>query len=543
MMHLVSRAAQPLLALLIFTASAFSAEPTSEMAAARKAAAELKPKLETGGWQATEAAFPTIKKLARSKDKEDKELSDTLVNLCTDAILRGLKDLPESPAREQLLWDAETLSHSLLRNPTPVHLKNAREIVIAWEKVLPDSVGVRLLRLQLHVADKKRDEQVKLAATLVDEKDLSEVNRSYVRDVYVSALLRGKPSTAEEIQRAVSLLQSWLQEDPQNPRLRVLLLEAHHAEENWKALYALATELLADEKITGADRRYAQHCRLEGAVNTGKTHELTERDWDYMLEQITGSKDFKQFISKHGQLLTGIAFGIGWLWMLIVAFTTRFLRAKPPGFWMVVLWATVILYASSVILAPMVLCVSFSLLGIMFLIFATTGGKAPLGYLVPPRAATESGRAGWPAVLGWCVLAFLFIELFNLGYAWAFEKVMGHKLETQLVAKLLSADSLPKLAGMVVAGGIFVPFLEEVVFRGMLQDWVGRRFRTGWCIAIVSMIFGVVHGLEMAIPITVIGVALSLLRLRYQSLLPCILLHGLNNSVMILLLYYFPDMV
>ena len=60
----------------------------------------------------------------------------------------------------------------------------------------------RLLQLQLHVADKKRDEQLKLAASMMDEKGLSDVNRGYVREVYVSALLHGKPSSAEDIQRA-----------------------------------------------------------------------------------------------------------------------------------------------------------------------------------------------------------------------------------------------------------------------------------------------------------------------------------------------------
>ncbi|WP_395740090.1 lysostaphin resistance A-like protein [Prosthecobacter sp.] len=543
MTHFLIRLAQPLLALLILTTAVLCDEPAPEMAAARKAAAELLPKLETGGWVASEAAFQTINQLARSKDQADKDLSDKLVDLCATSIAQGFKELPAPPAREQLLWDAETLTHALLDNPTPAHLSHAREIVASWEKALPQSVEARLLRLQLLVTDQKRAEQITLAAALVGEKELSAPNRAYVRDVYVGALLRGDPSSAEEIERARSVLQDWLKEEPQGPRPRLLLLELHHAKREWQALYVLATELLADEKITGPDRLYAHHCRLEGALNTGKTQELNDADWNYMMEQLTGGKGLKKFIDEHGQLLAGIALGIGWLWLLIVAFITRSLRSKPPGFWMVILWSTVILYGSSVILAPMVLCVSFSLLGIMFLIFATTGSRAPLGYLVAPQAATESGKARWPAILGWCVLAFLLIELFNLGYAWAFEQVMDRELDSQLVAKLLQADSLPKLLGMVIAGGIFVPFLEEVVFRGMLQDWMGRRLRAGWCVALVSIIFGIVHGLEMAIPITVIGVALSLLRLRFRSLLPCILLHGLNNSVMIVLLYYFPHLV
>ena len=543
MKHLLTRVAQPLLALLIFTGSAVSAEPTPELAAARRAAAELLPKLEAGGWQTTEAAFHTINQLARSKEKEDKELSDKLVKLSTAAIVQGLKDMPQPPLQEQLLRDANALADSLLRNPTPGHLKHAREIVGAWEKVQPENVRVRLLRMQLHEVDKKREEQIKLAASLVEEKELDTGNRNYVRDVYVSALLHGKPHLAEDLQRAETTVNGWLKEEPQNRRARLLLLEFHHVKRDWPAQYALATELLKDEKLADSDRRYVQHCRVEGALNTGKTQELNEQDWNSMLEQITGGKGFKKFIDQNWELLLGIAFGLGWLWFLLVAWVTRSMRSRPPGLLMAVLWATIILYASTVILAPLALRITFSLLGLVFLIFATTGSKAPLGYLVAPQANNESGKASWWGVLGRCFVALVAIHFVTLGYSWAFERVMGHPLESQFVAKLMRTETLPKLAGMVLAGGIFVPFLEEVVFRGMLQDWMGRRLSSFWCVTFVSILFGVIHGLEMAIPIAFIGMQLSLLRLRYRSLWPCILLHGLNNSVTIVALYFFPDAV
>jgi membrane protease YdiL (CAAX protease family) len=285
-----------------------------------------------------------------------------------------------------------------------------------------------------------------------------------------------------------------------------------------------------------------QMYRLDGALQSGRTNELNQQDLDFMLEQFLGSNSgFKRLIDEHGPLLLAIAFGIGWAWLFIVAFITRCVRAGTPGFWMMVLWATIILYASTVIMAPLAHRISFSLLGLVFLIFATTGSRAPLGYLVPPQGATESGKARWRGVLGWCLLSLLLINLFTQGYAVAFERVMGRQLESQHVAKLLQTDTLPKLFSMVLAGGIFVPFLEEVIFRGIMQDWVGRWLPAGWCVFIVSILFGVIHGLEMAIPIAFIGVLLSLLRLRYRSLWPCIILHSLNNSVMIVLLYFIPD--
>lgn len=540
MKHFLIRVAQRLLALSLLSASLAVAETAPDLTAAREAAAQVMPKLQAGSWQSSEAAFQTINQLAVSKEKADKELSEKLVGLCATALERGLQNLPPPPEQERLLRDAEAFADSLLRNPTAFNVKHARAVVVAWEKAQPDHPGLRLLRLRLHVVDKKRAEQIKLSSALMDEKGLDQGNREYVRDVYISALLRGRPSSSEELQQAEVALTRWVKEAPKHLRARVLLLELHHARQHWEAQYALATELLADENLTGADRKWVHHSRIEGSLKTGKTHELNEQDWNFMLERITGGKKLKAFIDKHGQLLLGIAFGIGWLWLLIVAFITRCVRAAPPRFWMLVLWTTIILYGSTVILAPLALCIAFSLLGIGFLIFGITGGKVPLGYLVPPQAGNESGRARWRGILGWCVLAFVIIQVFNQGYAWAFERVMGRALESQLVAKLLQTDTLPKLVGMVLAGGIFVPFLEEVVFRGILQDWIGRRLSAGWCVAIVSILFGLVHGLEMAIPIAFIGMLLSFLRLRYRSLWPCIILHSLNNSVMIILLHFFP---
>ncbi len=542
MKHFLIRMAQRLLALSFLSASLAAAESAPKMSSAREAAAHILPKLQAGSWQATETALPTIHQLAASKEKADKELAEELADLCASAIERGIKELPAPAEQERLLQDAEAFVNSLIQKPTAINLVHAKVILSAWEKAQPESLNARLLRLKLHVADNNREKQIQLSAALIDEKGLDQGHRNYVQDVQVSALLHGKPS-AEDIQRAEAVLTPWLKQEPKNLRARQLLLQIHQARQDYPAQYALATELLADENLTGSDRRWVQHCRVDGAIKSGKAQELNQHDWDFMLERIAGGTGLKRLIHEHGQLLIGIALGIGWLWLLIVAFITRRLRAKPPGFWMVVLWATIILYASAVIMVPLALCVTFSLLGVAFLIFATTGSKAPLGYLVAPQAATESGKARWRGLLGWCVLAFALIQAFTQGYAWAFERVMGRALESQLVAKLLQTDTLPKLIGMLLAGGIFVPFLEEVIFRGMLQDWVGRRLPAGVCIAIVSILFGLIHGLEMAIPIAFIGMLLSILRLRYRSLWPCILLHSLNNSAMIVLLYFVPEKV
>jgi membrane protease YdiL (CAAX protease family) len=542
MKHLSVCVAQRLLVLFLLSAPLALAQSAPEIAAAREAAAQIMPKLQADDWHSSEAALQTINQLARSKEPADKKLADQLTSLCVTAIVRGIQELPQPPEQEKLLKQAESLVHLLFRHPIAVNKQRARSVIDPWEKALPDDLHARVLRLGLHMEEKNRAEQIKLAAALMDEEDLDENTRDWARAVHVEALLHGK-SSAEDIQRAETVVTKWLEKQPKNIEARLRLLEIHHVKEDWPAQYPLATELLGDETLPVAERSWVQRYRLESALKLGKTNELNSQDWEFISEQLIGKDSpLKRLIDEHGQLLLGIAFVIGWLWLFLVALITRCLRARPPGFWMVVLWSTIILYASSVVLAPLAFCITFSLLGVALLIFATTGSRAPLGYLVSPQAATDADKPRWRAVLGWCVLGYLTIQMFAHGYAWAFERVIGRALETQMVAKLMQTHTLLELSGMVLAGGIFVPFLEEVIFRGILQDWVGRWLPAGWCVAVVSLLFGVIHGLEVAIPIAFIGLLLSLLRLRYRSLWPCIVLHSLNNSVLIIALYFVPEL-
>lgn len=542
MISLVIRVAIRSLALLILSASFACAEVPKQPAAARDTAALVIPKLEAGDWQACKDAFKADRHLARSKDAADGQLADKLLAVCATAIERGLKNLPTSPVeRNDLLRYADSLATKLFDKPTTANIQRITSITDAWEKALPEDPHARVRRLGLHIVAKDREAQIKLAGELMNEEGLPPNTRDWARGVHLNALLRGKLLEAD-IARAETVVNAWLAEQPENVTPRRGQLQIFRSRQHWLAEYELATELLDNASLDESWRDWVRDRRIEGALKAGKMNELTHDDWMFMLDRIGLGHDsrIRRLIDEHSELLIGLALAAGWIWLLSVAFITRCLRAKPPGFWMVSLWTTVILYASAVIMVPPWQCIIFSLLGIGLLIYASTGTREPVGYLVTPQMPIGSGRVRWPVILGWCVVLFLLIQSFNVGYAWAFERIMGRKLESQLVVMLLQKDTILGLIGVVIAGGIFVPFLEEVVFRGILQDWLGRLLPVVGCVALVSVIFGLVHGLEMAIPIMFIGMLLSLLRIRYRSLWPAITLHALNNSVLIIALYLDP---
>jgi membrane protease YdiL (CAAX protease family) len=528
------------LAFLLLISSLVGAEDSEQAALARDEAALVIARLEAGEWQACRTAFEINNRLATSKAPENSKLADRIIESCVVAIQGGFAALPSSPEqRQELLEYADHLAGSLFMKPTKSEAQRIQLITDAWGKALPDDPRLRVRLLGLHIVRKDRQAQIDLAGEIMEDQRLRESDRDWARGACINALLRGKTSE-EDLQEAEMIVNAWLERAPADVQANQGRLQILREREQWDEQFKLATKLLESPSLTEAEQKWIRDRRIEGAAKSGKVQELKRDDWMFMLDRMGLGKNsrVRRLIEENGQLLVGAGLAAGWVWLFIVAFITRCMRGKPPGFWMNTLWATVILYASAVILVPSWLAIGFSLLGVLLLVYACTGERAPLHYLVAPRTGAEARSAGWLGIFGWCCLLFLLIQVFNVGYAWVFERVMGRALDSQLVAKLLQHDTLLGLAGAVLAGGLFVPFLEEVVFRGMLQDWWGRRLPVVACVAAVSIAFALIHGLEVAIPIAFIGMLLSMLRIRYRSLWPAVMLHSLNNSAAVIALFF-----
>jgi uncharacterized protein len=90
--------------------------------------------------------------------------------------------------------------------------------------------------------------------------------------------------------------------------------------------------------------------------------------------------------------------------------------------------------------------------------------------------------------------------------------------------------ALAVLAGIFVIG--IAPVAEEFFFRG----FVFQAFRRSWGIWLAApasgLIFGAVHfDLDKLVPLAILGTALAFVFHRTRSLIPCILLHALNNTI------------
>lgn len=94
-------------------------------------------------------------------------------------------------------------------------------------------------------------------------------------------------------------------------------------------------------------------------------------------------------------------------------------------------------------------------------------------------------------------------------------------------------DSLPIMVILFLTSSVILPFAEEVLFRKVFFDYFYNKFSSLLSATVLSaLIFSVIHIIpQMIIYTFIFGLFLGLLRIYYNSLWPCIVVHCFNNSL------------
>jgi membrane protease YdiL (CAAX protease family) len=85
---------------------------------------------------------------------------------------------------------------------------------------------------------------------------------------------------------------------------------------------------------------------------------------------------------------------------------------------------------------------------------------------------------------------------------------------------------------------VIAPIAEELFFRGMLYPVLRQRWSAPWAIGINALLFALVHFIPLLLPaLFFIGLILAWVRERTQSIVPGILLHAMQNGLVVVAVY------
>jgi membrane protease YdiL (CAAX protease family) len=92
--------------------------------------------------------------------------------------------------------------------------------------------------------------------------------------------------------------------------------------------------------------------------------------------------------------------------------------------------------------------------------------------------------------------------------------------------------------GMLILAGILAPFGEELLFRGVFYPLLRDKWGVWPAVLLSSLIFGIIHGdITVGLTAFLLGIILALIYEYSRSLWTSILVHAINNSAKIALLY------
>lgn len=98
------------------------------------------------------------------------------------------------------------------------------------------------------------------------------------------------------------------------------------------------------------------------------------------------------------------------------------------------------------------------------------------------------------------------------------------------------------LALAVLTIGIAAPFGEEMLFRGFLFNALKRRFGLVAGLVVSALLFASVHSYILGLlPVFLVGLVLAWVYQNSGSLWTSIVLHATNNTLAVLLAYFFPQ--
>ncbi|MBL8860017.1 MAG: CPBP family intramembrane metalloprotease [Planctomycetes bacterium] len=200
------------------------------------------------------------------------------------------------------------------------------------------------------------------------------------------------------------------------------------------------------------------------------------------------------------------------------------------------------LFVSSDDSATKLLCASAAALALpatLATVFAAKFGPNGLAAL-----GVRAGRL-FRAPLAALVLYVLIMPAMSaLQFVWVWIlSLAGRETFEQPLIEILSKVPPDERLVPVVIGAVVQPLFEEILFRGFLQPVLVRKLRPVGGIALTSLLFAGMHGVEGLAPIFALSCLLGYVMLRTQRLHAVWFIHAVHNGLQFLMLYVFPELL
>lgn len=145
----------------------------------------------------------------------------------------------------------------------------------------------------------------------------------------------------------------------------------------------------------------------------------------------------------------------------------------------------------------------------------------------PEEFSFQTSSIHWYAVALVMAVFFWFgTELWVYFFEPTEQKILSDMQTTNTAVKML----------LLVYAVFWAPLLEELLFRGLLFEWLIKQIPPYSVIAISAVGFGCLHmeSAALIIPLSILGVMLGWLRYKSDSIWPSFLLHACNNLIAVL---------
>lgn len=169
---------------------------------------------------------------------------------------------------------------------------------------------------------------------------------------------------------------------------------------------------------------------------------------------------------------------------------------------------------------------------------AQLAGQFMMGVYLWKAGYISTQKSNWSPISG-SYLFFSALAMLTCGYV--VSAMMSHMKWIPNIMEQ-SFDILQSGWGGILAIAIVGPILEEVLFRGAITKALLQKYSPAKAIVISALLFGVFHlNPAQILPAFLMGLLLGWVYYKTASLIPCILMHILNNALSVYLSMKYPD--